>query len=48
MADKKTAPSDQLDETKVEEIIQKTSINKYDPFQLKSFIDEEIIAVRNF
>ena len=41
----KTAQEGDESEQKVEELISKISINKYDPYQLKSSIDEEIVAV---
>ena len=34
-----------VDTTTSEELIAKTSINKYDPFQLKSSIDDEVARV---
>ena len=40
-----TTKQGKQEHTHEEEIISKTSINKYDPFQLKSSIDDEIVAV---
>lgn len=51
MTDKKKVEAkegEKGDERKVEDIISKISINKYDPYQLKSSIDEEIVSVSSF
>ena len=45
MASKTAAEDKNSQDIKIEDLIAKTSINKYDPFQLKSSIDEEIVTV---